>query len=321
MPILPALQPLFRTIAQQGDAPSRNLPVREARERAHAAMEQYITGYYASVDPLPIERDLCVPVDGGFITVRLYAPSARQGPLPCHVYYHGGGFWLGRLKHFDPLCRASASDAQCAVASVDYRLAPEFKFPTAAEDAYAALLWLHENAGALNLDPTLMSVGGVSAGGNLAAVVCLMARERLGPPILLQVLEVPVLDLSTQKDLRIPEEAITLPSGKDLYCAYYLEDPVKALHPHVSPLHAANLTALPRALIMIAEYDPLAAEGRAYTKLLSEAGVPTELIEWKGQFHGAQSMARLIPDEAFSYHTRIVEFLRENHGIANVRFE
>lgn len=146
MPILPSLQPVFRVIAQQGDAPSRNVPVGEARERAHAAMEKYITGYYASVDPLPIEPDLSVPVDGGAITVRLYAPSDRRGPLPCHVYYHGGGFWLGRLDHFDPLCRAIAFDAQCAVASVDYRLAPEFKFPTATEDAYAALLSLHENA-------------------------------------------------------------------------------------------------------------------------------------------------------------------------------
>lgn len=321
MPILPALQPLFRAIAQQGDAPSRNLPVREARERAHTAMEQYITGYYASVDPLPIERNLCVPVDGGAITVRLYASSDRQGPLPCHVYYHGGGFWLGRLEHFDPLCRAFAYDAQCAVASVDYRLAPEFKFPSATEDAYAALLWLNENAAELNLDPTRMSVGGVSAGGNLAATVSLMARDRLGPPLLLQILEVPVLDLSTQNDLRIPEEDIVLPSGKDLYCAYYLDDPVLASHPHVSPLLATNLTALPRALIMIAEYDPLAAEASAYAKRLSEAGVSTELIEWKGQFHGAQSMARLIPDEAFSYHTKIVEFLKESHGIARDRSE
>lgn len=309
MSLLPALRPLFEAISANGQDRDR-LPAAQARARTHAAMERMVTGFYAPARPMPREADFEVPVEGGAITVRLYGPDEGAGPLPCHVYFHGGGFWLGTLDHFDPLCRALARDAACIVAAVDYRLAPEHKFPVAAEDSYAALLWLVEQAGELGIDPARMSVGGVSAGGNLAAVVAMMARDRHGPPLVLQVLEVPITDLSRKEPLRIPAEGLDIPSGKETYCEHYLSSEDEALLAYVSPLLARDLTGLPPALVMCAEYDPLAAEGEAYAARLASAGVAVEHTCWAGQFHGAQPMATLIPDEAAAYQAQLASALR-----------
>ncbi|MCB2074382.1 MAG: alpha/beta hydrolase [Novosphingobium sp.] len=313
MPILPALQPLFEATNSGGSA-SANLSVAQAREKAHAAMGSYVTGFYGPADPLVVETDFEVPVEEGRIGVRLYSQGGSGERLPCHLYFHGGGFWLGTLEHFDVLCRNLARDGRCAVVSVDYRLAPEHNFPTAAEDCYAALLWVIEHAADLRVDPSCLSVGGMSAGGNLAAVVSLMARDRDGPPIALQVLEAPVLDLSDWEPLRIPEEGLILPSGKDLYCRHYLAEPSQARLPYVSPLLADDLAGLPPALIMCAEYDPLAAEGKAFAGRLAAAGVPVEYHFWPGQFHGSQQMAMLIPDEAQAYQAKLVSAMQRAHA-------
>ena len=139
--------------------------------------------------------DRVIPVDGGEITVRVYTPDG-DGPFPAHVYFHGGGFWLGDLDFSDGTCRELCDGAKCVVVSVDYRLAPEHTYPTAPEDSYAALLWTVAHADELGIDTTRVSVGGASAGGNLAAVVALMARDRSGPPLVAQVLEIPVTDLT-----------------------------------------------------------------------------------------------------------------------------
>jgi acetyl esterase len=272
-------------------------------------MEQFIVGFYAPAEPLPREIDYQVAVEGGHITIRLYAPESDGGALPCHLYFHGGGFWLGHLEHFDTLCRALARDAGCAVVAVDYRLAPEHKFPAAPEDSYAALLWVNENAEAVGIDPARISVGGVSAGGNLATVVAIMARDRDGPELVLQVLEVPVLDLSNDEPLKL-QEGLVLPAGKDVYRQHYLHQPSQALLPYVSPLLASDLGHLPPALIMCAEYDPLAAEGEAYAKRLEAADVQVEHYCWPGQFHGAQPMAKLIPQVAAAYQAMMVAALR-----------
>lgn len=308
MPVLAALQSLFEAIAgSRGDA--RDLPAAKARAIAHGAMEQLVTGYYAEVAPLPHELDHVVPVSGGEIIVRIYAPDDAREPLPCYVYFHGGGFWLGTLEHFDPLCRAVARDVCCAVASVGYRLAPEHRFPTATQDCYAALLWIAGNADRLGIDRKRLAVGGVSAGGTLATVVAMMARDRKEPALSLQILEVPITDLSTDEPLR-HEEGVILPSGKDTYCRHYLTEANDALHPHVSPLLAPDLSGLPPALIMCAEYDPLAAEGKAFALKLAACGVPVWHICWPGQFHGAQAMAKLIPEQAAAYHGAIVSALK-----------
>lgn len=315
MPILPGLQDLFNLIRGGGQA-AGEVAMEEARAKANANLERFITAHYARAEPLPVEIDLEMPVTGASVPLRLYAPESSGSPLPCHIYLHGGGFWLGTLDHFAPLCRALARDAQCVVVAVDYRLAPEHKFPTAAEDGYATMLWLTENSQRLGIDPSRLSIGGASAGGNLATVVAMMSRDRRGPRPVLQVLEIPVLDLSDWSPLSIPEEGIELPSGKDLYCRYYLEAAEQARLPYVSPLLAHDLEGLPPALILCAEYDPLAAEGKTYAERLERAGVPVEFHCWMGQFHGAQPMAALIPNEAAAYQSVLVAALRRAYDSA-----
>lgn len=313
MPVLPALKPLFDAISgtRPGAAPQ---PPAEARAAIHAAMERNIIGFYAPHDPLPVERDYRVEVPGDVITVRLYAPADRTSPLPCHVYFHGGSFWLGTLDHFDPLCRGLAKDAGCIVAAVDYRLAPEHRFPTAPEDCYAALLWVVRHAAELGVDASRVSVGGASAGGNLAAVVALMARDRGGPPLALQVLEIPITDLTCDEPLRAQDEGVLLPSDKPQVRERYLSNAADAFSPFASPLLAPDLRNLPPALIMCAEYDPLCAEGAAYARRLVEAGVAVEHHCWQGQFHGAQPLAALIPAEAAAYQAELVRALRRAHA-------
>lgn len=314
MPVLPALKPLFDAIAAAPRAEIRS-PV-EARAAMHLAMERNIVGFYAPHAPLPVERDHRVEVAGDAITVRLYAPAASAAPLPCHVYFHGGSFWLGTLDHFDALCRGLAKDAGCIVAAVDYRLAPEHKFPTAPEDCYAALAWVVARAAELGVDASRISVGGVSAGGNLAAVTALMARDRGGPRLTLQVLEIPITDFTSDAPLHADDEGVVLASDKPQVRSLYLPDAAQGLAPYASPLLAPDLRNLPPALIMTAEYDPLCAEGAAYARRLAEAGVPVDHHCWQGQFHGAQPLAALIPAEAAAYQAEVAGALRRAYGPA-----
>lgn len=314
MPVLPALRPLFEAITANLRSRPEDMPIGERRSLAHHGMQRFVTGFYAPVPPLPIEKDFSLPVPGGSITVRIYSPGKPDEPLPGHVYFHGGGFWLGTLDHFDPLCRALARDAECVVAAVDYRLAPEHKFPTPLEDCYAACAWVRDQSGELGIDPRRISIGGVSAGGTLAAAVSMIARDRGDPLPIQQVLEVPITDLSDWSPAVFADEGLTLPSGKDEYCTHYLAEPAQASDPRVSPLLADSLAGMPPTLVMCAEYDPLAREGKAYAERLQEAGVPVEHRCWPGQFHGAQAMAALIPEEAADYHNVIVNTLRRAFG-------
>jgi acetyl esterase len=216
--------------------------------------------------------------------------------LPCYLYLHGGGWWLGTLDQSDSSCRGIATDVGCVVVSVDYRLAPEHKFPTAVEDSYAALLWVVEHADELGIDASRIAIGGGSAGGNLAAVVSLLARDRGGPKLVLQVLEVAALDFSRP--------------GKEQYYDLYLGSDEHATNPHASPLLAPDLSGLPPAVVMSAQYDPLSKEDAEYAERLRHAGVPVEERCWPGQFHGSMQLAKLIPDEAREYHDQIVDALR-----------
>ena len=240
-------------------------------------------------------------MDGGEVTARVYRPDA-DAPLPCYLYLHGGGWWLGTLDQSDSACRGIATDAACVVVSLDYRLAPEHKFPTATEDCYAALLWIVDHAHELGVDPSRIAVGGGSAGGNLAAVVALMARDRGGPELVLQVLEIAVVDFTTP--------------SKEMYIDLYLGDRVNATNPYVSPLLAPDLSGLPPALVMSVEFDTLATEDAAYAQRLRDAGIPVEERCWEGQFHGSMQLAKLIPDEAAAYHDQVVTALRRAFGTA-----
>jgi acetyl esterase len=313
VPILPQLKAMFE--AQRNAAPMpADVPAAQMREAMHAIIDQRYSVFAKPREPVAIERDVCIRVAGGEIVLRVYRAVPDQSALPCHVYYHGGGFFLGTLDHSDRVCRALASEAGCVVVSVDYRLAPEHRFPTAAEDAYAALCWVAQHAADLSIDPARLSVGGGSAGGNLAAVVSQMARDRNGPAVIAQVLEIPVTDFTSTRTLDFPDEGIHIDSPKN-YAPIYLRDETDARDPLASPLLAETLEGLPPALVMCAEYDQLQPEGEAYAERLVTAGVPTVYRCWKGQFHGSQGFDTVIPDEAAAYRAEIATFLSTAYGL------
>jgi acetyl esterase len=312
MPVLPALKPFFD--AMNTPRPKDPRPPAEARAAMHRMIDENYGAYFDDAPALPVERDYQAPVQGGEITVRVYRSDPAGRPRPGYLYIHGGGFWLGTLDQTAPSCRGIARAADVVVVSVDYRLAPEHKFPTAAEDSYAALLWMVANAAELGIDPTRIAVGGGSAGGNLATVAALMARDRGGPRIALQVLEVPVTDMTRLDPLHFPNEDLIVHMGKDVYGAHYIASPKDATHPYASPLLAPSLEGLPPALVMCAEYDPLRPEAEAYVERMRAAGVPVEYRCWEGQFHGSCGLAALIPDEAAAYRAQITAALRRAFG-------
>jgi acetyl esterase len=245
-------------------------------------------------------EDRTIPGPGGEIAVRIYAPEAPApedaGALPVLVYFHGGGFVIGSIETHDGTCRQLARGADCVVVSVDYRLAPEHTFPAAPEDCYAATAWVAEHAAEIGADPARIAVGGDSAGGNLAAVVCLMARDRSGPALAHQLLIYPVTDYAFETgSYRENAEGymLTLPMMK-WFWNHYLADPAEGAGELASPLRAANLAGLPSATVLTAEFDPLRDEGEAYAQRLSEAGVKTQLTRYDGVFHGFFAMGALI---------------------------
>ena len=312
MPLDPRLQPLVDGAAQ--GAPAQGLGVDELRQRAHGAMDLMFSALSDAGPEMASVEDHVVPVHGGEITVRAYTPEG-EAPLPVHVYFHGGGFWLGTLDQFDGECRATAQAAHCVAVSVDYRLAPEHHYPTAPEDCYTALRWVVDHADLLGIDPARTSVGGASAGGNLAAVVALMARDRGGPSLVCQVLSIPVTDL-TMSQPSVQENGtgyvLTADSMRQ-YRDFYLADESEATLPYASPIFA-DLADLPPALVMTAEYDPLRDEGEAYGKKLQAAGVPTVIRRWEGQIHGSQGLSKLIPDAAKEYHELVASTLQRAYG-------
>ena len=248
-------------------------------------------------EPEPVEwiEDTRVPGPWGPIGCRIYAP-VRGEPLPALLYLHGGGWVIGDIDSHDSVCRALARRAGCVVLSVEYRLAPEHQFPAAPEDAWAALLWLHENAAAIGADPDRLAVGGDSSGGNLAAVLARWARDRGGPRIAAQVLIYPVTDF----DLDTPSYR-TVGTGYGLtresmrwYWEQYLNDPSDGASSDASPLRATDLSNLAPALVITCELDPLESEGSAYAAALAAAGVRVEHIHEAGMIHGYVRMAGVI---------------------------
>lgn len=231
-------------------------------------------------------RDHRVTVKDGSITVRVFTPRA-SGPLPALVYFHGGGWVTGDLETHEGICRTLANAAGCVVASVDYRCAPEFTYPTGAEDCYTATRWVAERAGELGVDAQRLAVCGDSAGGNLAAAVALMARDRGGPRFALQVLVYPITDYDfTRPSYTENAEGYLLTSASmRFYWDAYVPNEADRTQPYVSPMRAASLAGLPAALVITAEYDPLRDEGEAYAKKLAQAGVPVTQSRYPGMIH------------------------------------
>jgi acetyl esterase len=223
------------------------------------------------------------------IPVRVYRPRLDGDPLPVVVFFHGGGWTLCDLDTHEVTCRNMANATDALVISVDYRLAPEHRFPAAAEDAYAATSWAYNHATELGGDPTRLAVAGDSAGGNLAAAVPLMARDRGGPPIVFQLLVYPALERSFDTaSYRDNAEGYFLTAVQMhwFWDQYVGDDDDAAAHPYAAPLRAASLQGLPPAHIVTAEYDPLRDEGEAYGRRLAEAGVPADVRRYDGMFHG-----------------------------------
>jgi acetyl esterase len=253
-----------------------------------------------------------IPVDGGSIVLRVYRPG--PGRLPLHVHIHGGGWVTGNLEMGDRRCRALARDANCVVASVDYRLAPEHQYPGPGEDCYAALLWLVEQADELNIDAGAISVGGESAGGNLAAVVALMARDRQGPKLVLQILDIPVTDCTTSQHSysRYGTGYLLTAEAMRGFVRDYIADPERITEPYASPLFAEDLSGLPPALVTTAQFDPLVDEGRAYADRLKESGVPTTYLEMPGHIHASFMMTRLLASSE-AYYQNVVKAMKATY--------
>ncbi len=236
---------------------------------------------------------------GGDLRLRMYTPEQTADlPRPIVLYFHGGGWVLGSLDASDWLCSTVAADLDAVVVSVDYRLAPRHKFPAGLEDCYAATVWCSQQGASLGADPERIGVMGDSAGGNLAAVVCLVARERGGPVISHQALFYPVTDGSmSSASYRDNRDAIIL-TAADMAAFYghYLGPDDDPLDWRVSPLHAPDLAGLPPAIIITAAHDPLHEEGVAYARKLEQAGVPVTLIDYPAMPHGFATFPRFSRD-------------------------
>ncbi|MGW4326232.1 alpha/beta hydrolase [Nocardia sp. NPDC004573] len=254
----------------------------------------------APVDPIPVaevwERRIPGPAGAPEVRVRIYRPASAAQAAPVVLFCHGGGFVICSLDSHDRFCRAMAVGADAIVVSVDYRQAPEHRCPAAAEDAYAALCWVAGHADALGGDPARLVVAGDSAGGNLAAVTALLARDRGGPEIARQLLLYPMLDpaCATASYRENAEGYFTTAAHLRWYWRQYLGKH-DGVDPYANPLHA-ELSGLPPAHIVTAEYDPLRDEGEDYGRRLRQAGVAAEIHRYDGMFHGFMSMADHLPD-------------------------
>ncbi len=230
-------------------------------------------------------EDHAVPSAAGDIRVRLCVPP---GPVPCGVciYFHGGGWVLNNVETHDDVVRRMAAAAGCAFVSVDYRLAPEHPYPAAVEDGYAVLEWLAREGDRLGLDPQRIAVAGDSAGGNIAAALCLMTRDRGGPAIQHQCLIYPITDCDLTRDSyqENAEGYFLTTSQMHWFWNHYCPEHARRTEPYASPIRG-DLRGLPPALILTAEFDPLRDEGEAYADALHEAGVPAALFRYDGLIH------------------------------------
>jgi acetyl esterase/lipase len=281
VPLDPKAQQLLDDVKASGRPNAHLLPVAEARENFEAL--------FASLGPGPdVEevRELTIPAAGGGVPARSYRPAGER-PQPVVAYYHGGGWLLGSVDAYDVVCRALANASGALVVSVEYRLGPEHRFPAAVEDAYAAAAWLGENAGTLGGDPARLALAGDSAGGNLAAVVSLLARERGSPAIRFQLLVYPVTTCDLGGGFDTEYEGYFLYRDElQWHQDNYLASRGVTDDWRVSPLRAPDHSGLPPAFVLTAECDPLRPQGELYAAKLEAAGVPVVLRQYPGMIHG-----------------------------------
>ena len=290
MPLDPQADALIRQMAAAPGPKLEEISPAEARKLT-ANTFKMLAG--AAEDVAKVENRK-IPGPAGEIPVRIYTP-AGSGPFPMLVFYHGGGWTIGDLDTHDAACRSLTNGARCVTVSVDYRLAPENKFPAAVEDCYAATLWAADHAKELGADPRRIAVGGDSAGGNLSAAIALLARDRGKPAIKFQLLIYPATDgaLDTYSHKTFKEYFLTDEAVRYLW-GCYLRDEADKKDPLASPALAKNHKGLPPALIITAEFDPLRDEGEAYGEKLRAAGVPVTVTRYDGMIHGFFTMAGVL---------------------------
>jgi len=281
---------LLEALAGSGLKSFEQMSIAELR----GAMETF-TGLQKPPEEVAKVTDVKIPGPGGELPARIYTPKGATS-APIIVYYHGGGWVGGNLVVVDEPCRALANRTGMVVVAATYRLAPEHTFPAAPEDAYAALLWAAANGGKYGGDTKRIAVMGDSAGGNLAAVVALMARDRSGPKVSAQVLTYPVTD-ATGKYPSLSENAegyLLHTAAMKFFWDHYVPDASQRTNPYASPLLASNHKGLPPAFVITVEYDPLRDEGEAYAAKLKAAGVPVTAQRYNGLVHGVYWMSGAV---------------------------
>jgi len=299
MPLHPQVAALVQAMAANPDAkPTHEQSPKVARDgyRALAAM-------FGPAPEVAKLEDRTIPGPASEIPIRVYTPEGA-GPFGVLVFYHGGGWTIGDLDTHDRECRLICNQAGCVVVAVDYRLAPEHRFPAAVDDAFAALEWVGRNAAELGGDPKRLAVGGDSAGGNLSAVVALLARDRHGPPLRFQLLVYPAVDMRLDVDdyrSRVQNEdgPFLLLESMRYFSGHYLGDGGRSAERgdfRASPLLAASHRGLPPALVVTAEFDPLRDEGEAYARALEAANVPVRLHSFDGMPHVFFQLSAILED-------------------------
>ena len=291
MPVDPAVQALLDQLEEAGGPDISEQTPEQARE-----MIQGFALMQAGAPEPPVVFDRTVPGPGGDIPVRVYAADGDN--LPVLVYFHGGGWVVGDIESHDGTCKQLLAElGDAVVVSVDYRLAPEHKYPAAADDCYAVAAWVAENAEQIGGDGSRIAVCGDSAGGNLSAVVSLMARDRGGPQIAAQVLHVPVTDhnYEWQSYTDNAEGYLLTRASMVWFWDHYLPNIAAGQEAYASPYRAADVSNLPPALVQTAEYDPLRDEGEAYGERLREAGVEVDIHRYDGNIHDPFMMFAVNP--------------------------
>jgi len=310
MTLDPQAQALLDKAKSAGVPPVYMLPVKNARERMEILFQ--------NPDPpekLHLVKDVVIPGPIRGLTTRLYRPT-EDTDLGCFVFIHGGGWSINSINTHDYLCRRLAMSGNCVVLSVDHRMSPEYKYPAALEDTYTALQWAFNNASREGWDKARIAIGGDSSGGTLATGAALLNRDRGGESLAYQVLAYPVTDYYLPGTASYLENATGYSLNRDFMIWFwqnYLPPDIDLNDPYLCPLKAKDLSNLPPALILTAEYDPLRDEGKEYARKLSEAGVTVEQLHLDNQMHGFLMQTRVIEraKETLDY---IGKKLRENLG-------
>ncbi|HXU92003.1 MAG TPA: alpha/beta hydrolase [Methylomirabilota bacterium] len=286
----PQAKAVIDLVIKSGRPPYHQLSPKDARQLFRETRP-------ASTPPAP-EIGAVSDLRADHIPFRLYRPKGvpASAPLPALIFFHGGGWVIGDLETHDVLCRQLTAAAGISVVNVDYRLAPEHRYPAAVEDAWAAVRWVEKHAAELAIDSARLAVGGDSAGGNLAAVVALLARDHGGPSLALQVLTYPVTDVAAESAsyAEFADGFLLTRDSMRWFIEHYVPERKDRLDWRASPLRAQSLAGVAPALVVTAGFDPLRDEGEAYGRRLREAGVRVDMVCYGGMIHGFAPMGRLI---------------------------